>query len=88
MGLVAKKNVLLVEESDLDIYIAGDLKKILIDMLDKGSKKVTIDMKQVERVTTPALQVILGARKSFAELKLKSLGDSLKEELKKMGIEP
>ena len=44
-------------------------------------------MEKVERVTTPVIQVILSARKSFNSVKLESVSDAVGDDFKKMGVE-
>lgn len=87
MGIVVKRNVLAVEEEDLDIYIAQELKNAFLDLHKKGKKKITLDLENVERITTPAVQVILSARKSFQELKIRNAGKALTLDLKNIGVE-
>ncbi|MDH3975006.1 MAG: hypothetical protein OEV42_12065 [Deltaproteobacteria bacterium] len=87
MGIIIKKNVLTVEGEDLDIYIADELKTALLDLYKKGKKKVSLDLVNVERITTPAAQVILSAKKTFSEVKIINAGGSISLDLKNIGVE-
>ena len=87
MGIAIKRNRIEVDEDELDIYAATELSNALKELYDKGKKKVTLDLGKVERVSTPAIQVILSARKSFNEFHLESLQESVAHELKTLGIE-
>jgi len=87
VGIIIKKNVLTVEGEDLDIYIADELKTALLDLYKKGKKKVSLDLVNVERITTPAAQVILSAKKTFSEVKIINAGGSISLDLKNIGVE-
>lgn len=87
MGIIVKKNVLTVEDEELDIYIAEELKNTFLDLHNEGKKKVSLELGNVERMTTPAAQVIISARKSFRELKIINAGDSVSLDLKNIGVE-
>ena len=86
MGIAVKKNSVVIDEENLDIYTADRLKETLLELAGKGKKKVVLDMKKVERVTTPALQVILSAKKTFEEVQVKYLNKVVAEDLERFGV--
>ena len=86
MGIAVKKNNVVIDEENLDIYTADRLKETLLELVGKGKTKVVLDMKKVERVTTPALQVILSAKKTFEEVQVKSLNKAVNEDLARFGV--
>ena len=86
MGIAVKKNSVVIDEENLDIYTADKLKETLLELVGKGSRKVVLDMKKVERLTTPALQVILSAKKTFEEVQVKSLSKAVAEDLERFGV--
>jgi anti-anti-sigma regulatory factor len=87
MSVTIKRNTVIVEVEDLDIYAAGSLKDALFGLLDKGKRKVSVDLAKVNRITTPAIQVLISAGKTFAEFNVSSVSESLAVELKRLGVE-
>ena len=87
MSVTIKRNVVVVDVEDLDIYAAGSLKDALFGLFDKGKRKVSVDLAKVNRVTTPAIQVLISAGRTFAEFKVNSVSEPLAIELKRLGVE-
>ena len=87
MSVTIKRNTVVVDVEDLDIYVAGSLKDALFGLSDKGKKKVSVDLTGVNRITTPAIQVLISAGKTFAEFKVSSVSEQLAVELKRLGVE-
>ena len=87
MSISVKKNTVAIEADSLDIYLAVSLKDALFELFEKGKKKVSLDLAAVERISTPGIQVILSAKKTFNEFNILSLSEQLSSELKKMGVE-
>jgi len=87
MAVTIKKNVITVEDEELDIYIVDELKNTLMELLNKGKKKVTLDLSNVERITTPAAQVIVSAKKSFDHIEIANARESIYLDLQKIGVE-
>ena len=87
MSVTIKRNCVVVDVEDLDIYAAGSLKDALSALFDKGKKKVSVDLSKVSRITTPATQVLISAGKTFAEFNVTSISESLAVELKRLGVE-
>lgn len=86
MDVKRSKNKVIVETDDLDIYVAEELKTKLDDVLKKDFDKATLDMAKVLRISTPALQVILSAKKSFNELSVTNLCEDVACDLKMVGV--
>lgn len=87
MSVTIKRNCVVVDVEDLDIYAAGSLKDALSTLFDKGKKKVSVDLAKVSRITTPAIQVLISAGKTFAEFNVTSINETLAVELKRLGVE-
>lgn len=87
MSVTIKRNVVVVDMEDLDIYAAGSLKDALFGLFEKGKKKVSVDLVRVNRITTPAIQVLISAGRTFAEFKVNSVSEELAVELKRLGVE-
>ena len=87
MSVTIKRNVVVVDVEDLDIYAAGSLKDALFGLLEKGKKKVSVDLARVNRITTPAIQVLISAGRTFTEFKVSSVSEPLAVELKRLGVE-
>lgn len=86
MSVTIKKNVVVVDVDDLDIYAAGSLKDALSTLQDKGKKKVCVDLSKVGRITTPAIQVLISAGKTFSGFSVTSISEPLAVELKRLGV--
>ena len=86
MSIIVKKNVITITDEELDIYIADELKDTLLGLFNKGKKTVTINLENVEKITTPAAQVIISARKTFKELRIINAGGMVSDDLQKIGV--
>lgn len=86
MGIAVKNNKVIVEEEDLDIYLADELKACLLEVIGKKKKKIVLDLGKVGRITTPAIQVILSAKKSTDNIEVKGLSVEIQSELKNLGV--
>ena len=87
MSVTIKRNIVIVDVEDLDIYATGSLKDALFGLFDKGKRKVSVDLAKVNRITTPAIQVLISAGRTFAEFKVSSVSKPLALELKRLGVE-
>ena len=87
MSVTIKKNCVVVDVEDLDIYAAGSLKDALSSLFDKGKRKVSVDLAKVSRITTPAVQVLMSAGKTFADFNVVSINEQLAVEIKRLGVE-
>ncbi len=87
MSVTIKRNNVIVDVEDLDIYAAGSLKDALFGLFEKGKKKVSVDLAKVNKITTPAIQVLISAGKTFAEFNVTSVSEPLAVELKRLGVE-
>jgi len=87
MSVTIKRNIVIVDVEDLDIYAAGSLREALSGIFDKGKRKVSVDLAKVTRITTPAIQVLISAGKTFTEFNVTSISEPLAVELKRLGVE-
>ncbi len=87
MSVTIKRNIVIVDVEDLDIYAVESLKDALFGLFDKGKKKVSVDLSRVNRITTPAIQVLISAGRTFAEFKVSSVSEQLAVELKRLGVQ-
>lgn len=86
MDIKKKGNTIILGETDLDIYLAEPLMAEILDMFNKKKKNIVLDMGKVERVTTPVIQIILSAQRSFNSFKLKAVSNSVGDDLVKFGV--
>jgi len=61
--------------------MAMELKEILIELYEKGKKKIILDLARVERLSTLGLLVVIRASKSFKEVNLKGVQPCVAEAL-------
>lgn len=86
MSITIKRNTVVVDVDELDIYAAESLKDALFGLFEKGKKKVTVDLASVSKITTPAIQVLISAGRTFTEFKVSSISEPLAVELKRLGV--
>lgn len=88
MSISVNKNNIIVDEEELDIYTALELKDVLQGFLEKGMDNIRLDLSKVGSLSTPAAQVMLSAFLSFKKLDIVGeLRQSLNEDLRSIGIE-
>ncbi len=80
---------LVIDGPELDIYDAIDLKDALVKLKEEGVETPILDLSKVLSISTPAIQVILSAQKSFKEFKIlgEELHSALISDLKLMEVE-
>lgn len=81
-----KKSTMTLRENDLDIYASIELKKTLMEKHAMGINQITLNFKNVERISTPALQVLISAKKTFEKIAYVSVNDDVKEEVLMLGL--
>lgn len=88
MQIIVENNEIIINDSDLDIYAALELKGRLDAFLKEGLKKAVLDLSRVSSLSTPAVQVILSAADEFESLDIKKcpLNQTLIEDLRSIGI--
>ena len=85
-SIKVSRNCITVNEDDLDIYIALELKDILLDLFEKEKKTITFNLSKVERLSTPGIQAIISATKSFKEVNFKGLQPSVAKVLERLEV--
>ena len=86
MSITVKRNRAIINEDELDIYTAAEVRDTLVVFIEKGKKKVILDMTNVDRVSASGLQVILSAFKTFSDFRLESVQPQVREELSRLGV--
>lgn len=88
MGISVTENKITMDEEELDIYAALELKNVLQEVLDNGVDDIRLDLSKVRSLSTPAAQVIVSAVRSFRKLDFAGeLQQSLNEDIRSIGIE-
>lgn len=85
-NIKVSRNCVTINEEDLDIYIALELKDILLALFEKDKKKITFNLSKVERLSTPGIEVIVSATKSFKEVNFKGLQPSVADVLERLEV--
>lgn len=87
MGISVTNNEIIVDEQELDIYTALELKNVLQGVLENGADDIRLDLSKVSSLSTPAAQVIVSAVRSFKKLDITGdIQPSLNDDLRSMGI--
>ena len=86
MSLSVRANKVTFKVDDLDIYVSEDLKSALEKSHSKKPEKIVFDMKKVERISTPVLQLLISAKKSFDEFTLINMSPQLEKDIVNMGV--
>ncbi len=71
MNITVKGKKVTVKEEELDIYTAAEFKETLEALHNDGVKEVVLDLATVGSVSTPAVQVIAAAQKTFKKFSVK-----------------
>ena len=87
MKITVEGNKVSVNEEELDIYSAVELKDRLLELFENGVREVVLDLGIVERISTPGLQVLLSAKRSFDRMEVEELQSCVGDELKMLGVE-
>ena len=89
MSISVSENQVVVEGPDLDIYAAMELRNIFVSLLETGTTDVILNINKVSTLSTPAVQGIISASKSFDNFRIEkdSLQLSLLEEFRSLGID-
>lgn len=78
------RNIIKIEQSELDIYDSLPLKELLVEYA--GCKGITIDLSIVEELSTAAIQVILSALKTVKRMKVDGVGSNVTRDLALLGV--
>ena len=63
------EHVIIALEGELDVAVAPELKTLLKDTIERGNKKVIVDMKEVKFIDSSCLGVMVNAHKLAVEKK-------------------
>ena len=88
MSISVNRNTVVVDGPDFDIYDAIELKDALNEFVSKGKKTLNIKLSAAEKVSTPAIQVVLSAFKTFSKCKVDTgdISESVLEDLRLLGV--
>lgn len=78
MNILVKGKKVTIKEDELDIYTVAEFKETLKVLGDDGTKDVVLDLAAVESISTPAVQVIIAAQKTFKKLTVKNIQPGVK----------
>ncbi|MCK5140459.1 MAG: STAS domain-containing protein [Thermodesulfovibrionia bacterium] len=87
MSLSVRANKVTFKADALDIYVSEELKIALEKIHSKKPEKIVFDMKKVERISTPVLQLFISAKKSFDEFTLINMSPQLEKDIVNMGVQ-
>ncbi len=86
MEISVNENLVSVETDFLDIYAAELLAETICNVFEKNREKLVLNMERVEKVSTPALQVILSAAASFDDIAVENVQQELAKDIALMGL--
>lgn len=85
IALTIAGNQIQILKEELDIYDAPVLKDKIYSVASV-SDSVVIDLKQVEEVSTPVIQVLIAAQKGIRDLKILNIQDGVIRSFKLFGL--
>ncbi len=69
MNCDTKENLIIIKQDSLDIYDATALKEKITAVSSTAQKKLVVDLGKLEDITTPAVQILISAKKSLEGIK-------------------
>lgn len=85
MEYQSKRNVIKVEQPEIDIYDAEPFKDLLEGCVSRKGV-TTVDFSMVEEMSTPAVQVLLSASKTLKKLNIKGVKPGLERDFFLLGV--
>lgn len=86
MEISTNENLVTVETGFLDIYTAELLAEAISNIFETNQEKLVLNMKKVEKISTPALQVILSAVASYDKVAIENIHQELAKDIELMGV--
>lgn len=80
------KNKILILQDELDIYDAPNLRENILTAAKSNDGSVILDLHHVESISTPIIQILLGARKSIGNFKVLNINNSVMRNLTLFGF--
>ena len=77
MNFEIKDNLIIIKQDSLDIYDAPVLKEKIAAAASADNRTVVLDLQNVGDMSTPAIQVLIAAKKSFEGLKILNIKESV-----------
>ncbi|MBI5193568.1 MAG: STAS domain-containing protein [Nitrospirae bacterium] len=85
MNCDVKKNLIIIKQDALDIYDATALKEKITSVSSTVTKSLVIDLGHLEDISTPAIQILISAKKSIEDLKFININESIVKNLILLG---
>lgn len=80
-----KEKIIIIKQDSLDIYDAPILKEKIAVAASANKKSIIIDLQNVEDISTPAIQVLIAAKKSLEDLKVLNIREGVVNNLIMLG---
>lgn len=80
-----KENLVIIKQDSLDIYDATALKEKIASVSSAAQKSLVVDLGNLEDITTPAMQVLISAKKSLEGIKFINIKESVVNNLILLG---
>lgn len=80
-----KENLVIIKQDSLDIYDATALKEKIVSVSSTVQKSLVVDLGNIEDITTPAIQILISAKKSLEEIKFINIKESVVNNLILLG---
>lgn len=89
MPVSVNRNTICVDGPEFDIYDAIELKETLDKFVAGGKKSLSLKLSAVERISTPAIQVVLSAKKTFGKCKIDTgkMKEPVIDDLRLLGVD-
>lgn len=85
-----KEKIIIIKQDSLDIYDAPILKEKITALATAGAfgskKSIIIDLQNVDDISTPAIQVLIAAKKGLEDLKILNIKESVINNLILLGV--
>lgn len=80
-----KENLVIIKQDSLDIYDATALKEKIASVSSTAQKALVVDLGNLEDITTPAIQILISAKKSLDGIKFINIKESVVNNLILLG---
>lgn len=85
MNCDIKENLIIIKQDSLDIYDTTALKEKIVSVSSTAQKSLVVDLGSIEDITTPAIQVLISAKKSLEGIKFINIKESVVNNLILLG---
>lgn len=85
MNCDIKDNLIIIKQDTLDIYDATALKEKIASVSSTANKSLVVDLGNLEDITTPAVQILISAKKYLKGIRFINIKESVVNNLILLG---